>query len=84
MPKLDGFAATREIKKLQPNVSIIFLSMHNGHGAIEESRLAGAQGYVRKMQAGTELLKALDAVQQKKQFFPPEEQSMPDESGTLS
>jgi two-component system response regulator NreC len=69
MPTLDGFAATREIKKFLPHVPIIFLSMHNGNGAIEQSKLVGAQAYVRKMEAGSNLLKALDAVRDK-EFFP--------------
>jgi DNA-binding NarL/FixJ family response regulator len=73
MPRMDGFAAAREIKKLLPHVPIIFLSMHDGHSVVEEAKSAGGQGYVRKLQAGSELLKALDAVLQNKSFFPSEE-----------
>jgi DNA-binding NarL/FixJ family response regulator len=54
-------------------VPIIFLSMHDGHSVVEEAKSAGGQGYVRKLQAGSELLKALDAVLQNKSFFPSEE-----------
>ena len=75
MPHLGGFKAAREIKKFLPDVRIVFLSMHDGHEAIEQSKLVGAQGYVRKTQASLQLLKALDAVLQKKQFFPDEESS---------
>jgi len=69
MPNLNGFAAAREIKKFLPEVAIIFLSMHDGDGAIEQAKLVGARGYVRKSHASSELLKALDAVFQKRQFF---------------
>jgi DNA-binding NarL/FixJ family response regulator len=75
MPHLGGFQAAREIKKFLPDVRIVFLSMHDGHEAIEQSKLVGAQGYVRKTRASLQLLKALDAVLQKKQFFPDEESS---------
>jgi DNA-binding NarL/FixJ family response regulator len=75
MPHLGGFQAAREIKKFLPDVRIVFLSMHDGHEAIEQSKLVGAQGYVRKTRASLQLLKAFDAVLQKKQFFPDEESS---------
>lgn len=73
MPRLDGFAAAREIKTHLPQVPIIFLSMHDGHSVVEQAKSAGGQAYVRKMQAGSDLLNALDAVLQKKHFFPSEE-----------
>lgn len=72
MPSLGGFAACKEIKKFLPHVPIVFLSMHDGSGAIEQAKSAGGQAYVRKMQAGSDLLKALDAVFQNKSFFPSE------------
>ena len=71
MPRLDGFAAAREIKKLHPQVPIVFLSMHSGDGVVTQAKSAGAQGYVTKIQAGSDLLKALEAVLQGKSFFPP-------------
>lgn len=70
MPRLDGFAAAREIKQILPDVPIVFLSMHDGTGVIEQAKAAGGQAYVKKMQAGSDLLRALDAVVQKKAFFP--------------
>ena len=72
MPRLDGFAAAREIKKILPEVPIVFLSMHDGPSVIEQAKSAGGQAYVKKMQAGSDLLKALDAVLQQKTFFPSE------------
>ena len=72
MPRLDGFAAAREIRNILPEVPIIFLSMHDARGVIEQAKSAGGQAYVKKMQAGSDLLKALDAVLQKKTFFPPD------------
>ena len=70
MPRLDGFAAAREIRKFLPHVPIVFLSTHTGSGAIDQAKLAGAQGYVKKMQVGSDLLQAVDAVLQNKTFFP--------------
>lgn len=70
MPNLDGFAATRQIKQFLPEVAVIFLSMHDGRRAVEQAKLAGAQAYVTKAEAASDLLKALDAIFQNKQFFP--------------
>lgn len=75
MPNLGGFQATREIKKFLPEVAVIILSMQDGHQATEQAKLLGAHAYIRKTRASLELLKALDAVLQKKQFFPDEESS---------
>jgi DNA-binding NarL/FixJ family response regulator len=70
MPCLDGFEATKEIKKFLPDAAVIILSIHDGTEVIEQSRLAGAQAFVSKEQATSDLLKAVDAALQKKQFFP--------------
>ena len=70
MPVLDGFAAARQIKRFLPNVPILFLSMHNGTEVIRQAKAAGAQGYVKKEQAGSTLLKAIDTLSRNKTFFP--------------
>jgi DNA-binding NarL/FixJ family response regulator len=81
MPNLGGFQATREIKKFLPEVSVIVLSIHDGHEATNRAKFVGAQAYVGKMRASMDLLKALDAILQKKEFFPDEQSSTGLESG---
>ena len=70
MPIMDGFTAAREIKKFLPDVPIIFLSVHSGGETIQQSKLVGGQAFVSKKDASSELPKALDAVLQKRQYFP--------------
>lgn len=48
MPKLDGIAATREIKNISPNVNVLILSVFSDHQEIKEAMEAGASGYILK------------------------------------
>jgi DNA-binding NarL/FixJ family response regulator len=70
MPVLDGFGAARQIKSFLPNVPILFLSMLDGRQVIEQAKSAGGQGYVRKEEAATVLLEAVDALSRNQDFFP--------------
>ena len=70
MPKLDGLSATREIRKFSPEVPIVVLSIHNGPAIVEQAKSAGAKAYVSKVNASTDLPRALEAVLHCHQFFP--------------
>ena len=48
MPKLDGIKATREIKKINKEIKVIMLSMHDDDNYIKASKEAGADGYIIK------------------------------------
>ena len=48
MPGLDGYAATRLIKTLQPAPRVIILSIHAGREELERARAAGADAFVLK------------------------------------
>lgn len=69
-PCLNGFEATKEIRKFLPEAAVIFVSIHDATELIEHSKLAGAQVFVSKERASCDLLKAVDAVLQNRQFFP--------------
>jgi DNA-binding NarL/FixJ family response regulator len=69
MPVLDGFGAARQIRSFLPKVPILFLSMHAGPYVQEQAKSVGAQGFVNKDQAATELLKAVDTLSRNKTFF---------------
>jgi len=68
LPKIDGIEAARRIRKLVPESKIIFLSLVSDADVVHLALGLGALGYVDKVQAGTELLAAVDAVLQGKQF----------------
>jgi len=69
MPVLDGFSAAKEIREFLPKVPILFLSMHEGRHIEEQAKSVGAQGFVRKAEAGADLLNAVDCVLRNETFF---------------
>jgi two-component system, NarL family, response regulator NreC len=70
MPLRDGFSATKEIKRVLPNIPVLLISTRGDKETLAESRLAGAQGFVSKFDLSFELLKAVDALIQGNTFFP--------------
>ena len=69
MPVLGGFSATKEIRKYLPDVPILILSMHDDPEMIRASKLAGAQGFITKMDVSAALLIAVDALLQGQTFY---------------
>jgi DNA-binding NarL/FixJ family response regulator len=69
LPKLNGIEAARRIRQVCPNSKIIFLSQNNDPDVVRAALDTGALGYVHKMDAGRELLLAVDAVLRGKQFI---------------
>ncbi|BCA56158.1 Response regulator, LuxR family [Nitrospira sp. KM1] len=62
MPKLNGIDAARRLKKLLPDVKIIFVTMHADAAYINEAFKAGANGYLLKRSAAKELVQAIQSV----------------------
>jgi DNA-binding NarL/FixJ family response regulator len=59
MPLLNGLDAGRELKKGQPIVKIVFLTMNPDPDVAIEALRIGASGYLLKTSQGEELLKAM-------------------------
>jgi DNA-binding NarL/FixJ family response regulator len=68
LPSLSGIEAARRIRKLAPMSKILFLSQETSGDVVEEAFRLGAVGYIVKVNAGSELLAAVEAVLQGKQF----------------
>jgi len=68
LPKLDGIEAARRIRKLAPKSRILFLSQETSADVVREAMSLGARGYVLKAQTQRDLLAAVEAVLQGKQF----------------
>jgi DNA-binding NarL/FixJ family response regulator len=51
VPKVDGFSAAKQIKKILPTVPIIMLSMQDSLELIQAAQPAGAQGFVTKIES---------------------------------
>ena len=61
MPMLNGIEATRQIKKMLPQIKIIILSMHSHDRYISGLIGLGAWGYLLKDASGGEIVKAVKA-----------------------
>ena len=68
LPGLNGIEAARQIRKLVPQCKILFVSQESSADVIEEALSLGAMGYVIKAHAGSELLVAMEAVREGRQF----------------
>lgn len=62
MPRLDGLEATRRIKERFKQVKVLILTQHENKEYVYPILKAGADGYVLKKAAGTELVSAIKAV----------------------
>jgi DNA-binding NarL/FixJ family response regulator len=69
LPMLNGIEAARQIRKLAPASKIIFLSQESSCEVVQEAFNVGAWGYVVKTRTATDLLAAVDAVLEGRQFI---------------
>ena len=76
MPGVDGITATREIKKIVPEIKIIGLSMLSDFGTIHKMLESGADGYLLKNISGDELFTALSQVLEGKTYLNTELQQL--------
>ena len=59
MPTMDGFQATRLIRKDDPTARILMLTGSNSRSDVDRARKAGAVGYVTKDRIAAELIDAI-------------------------
>lgn len=71
LPDIDGFEATREIKRTLPGVQILALTMHESDEYFFKMLDAGASGYVPKKAAPTDLVSAIRVVHEGGVFLYP-------------
>ena len=71
MPNLRGLEATREIKALFPNVKVLILTMFRGKEYVYGAISAGAEGYLLKEDADTELFVAVEKIRQGGRYISP-------------
>jgi hypothetical protein len=69
LPRLNGIEAGRRIRKVAPNSKILFVSQELSADVVQEALDLGAQGYLLKDDAAGELLPAVDAVLQGRQYL---------------
>ena len=71
MPRLNGLEATRQIKKMFPQVKVLALTMYTNEEYILQILQAGASGNVIKQAAPAELISAIHAVYNGDSFLSP-------------
>jgi len=62
MPGMNGVEVTRQLKKAQPDVHALILTLHEDEGLLQEAIRAGASGYIVKRAVESELISAIQAV----------------------
>lgn len=68
LPTLHGIKAARQIRELAPQSKIIFVSQESSPDVVQEALNLGALGYVLKTRAAIDLLPAVEAVLEGRQF----------------
>jgi DNA-binding NarL/FixJ family response regulator len=68
LPSLNGIEAARQIRKLSHKSKILFVSQESDADVVQEAFRIGALGYLVKAHAGSDLLRAVEAVCQGKRF----------------
>jgi DNA-binding NarL/FixJ family response regulator len=71
MPNLRGLEATREIKMILPDVKVLILSMHRDKEYMYSAISAGADGYLLKEDADTDLFAAIERIRQDGHYISP-------------
>ncbi len=71
MPELNGIDATQVIHESAPEIGIVILSIHSDSEHIFRALQAGAQGYLLKESAGSEVISAVRAVYLGRRYLSP-------------
>jgi DNA-binding NarL/FixJ family response regulator len=77
MPVMNGVQAAYEIRRIAPSTTIVFFTIHDSPETMSAARLIGADGFVPKAAAGTQLIPEMKRILEPRvEFF-----SGPDDSG---
>ena len=68
LPSLNGVEVAQRIFRLVPDTKILFISQENDADVVAAALGNAAKGYLRKQNAGSELLTAVEAVLQGDRF----------------
>ncbi len=62
MPNLNGFDAGEKLKKMFPDIKLLFLTVNDDPELVTEAFRIGANGYLLKSSAASELFQAIEVV----------------------
>jgi DNA-binding NarL/FixJ family response regulator len=69
MPILNGIQAAKRLKKIRPNIKIVFLTVDRDPDTCQAALEAGALGYVFKPRLGRDLVTAIDLANEGRRFI---------------
>lgn len=71
MPQMRGIEATREIKMISSDIKVLILTMHKDMEYVYSAMSAGAEGYLVKEDADTELFAAIEKLRNQGHYLSP-------------
>ena len=72
MPNLNGFEAGEKLKKILPDIKLLFLTVNEDPDMVAEAFRIGADGYLLKNSAAAELFQAINVVLNGGSYVSPE------------
>ena len=69
MPLLNGLTAADILRKENPGIKVLILSMHNDSDYVMRILQSGARGYILKQAATEDLLKAIETIHSGETYF---------------
>lgn len=82
MPVLNGLEAAERIKRILPNVKVIYVTINQDPDLIAEAMRRGASAYLSKTAAASELVAAIRHALDGEQYISPQLQAPPPDSDT--
>lgn len=70
MPRMGGIEATASIKRLYPDMKVLILSAHREEEYVRSALAAGADGYLLKDAAYSNLSMAIEKIKQNEVYLP--------------
>src|SRR5690349_22641506 len=71
MPRMNGLTAADTLRKENPRIKVLVLSMHSDTDNVLRILQSGARGFVLKQTPTDELIKAIESVHSGQNFFGP-------------
>ena len=68
LPKLHGFEVAKQIRGLAPHARLLFMSQESSPDIVRKALGLGADGYIQKLSAATDLWPAIEAVLDGRRF----------------
>ena len=71
MPRMNGIDATRHVRARCCKAQVLMFTMYNNEHMVREALLAGARGYLLKVDAKRRLIEAIETVASGRAYFSP-------------